>query len=173
MATRYSLMLATALTAGLLLVAGCAETQPAPSGPAPETGTALPPPEPGENTEVDALQAPLPSDAAAGKSSGEPVIVRGPDGTTWAVPTATNEAIYQADVEDCHRYALAQTRNDERIRDDRNAGIDTLTSDSRYSGLRKRVDEFDMRNRRTALMSSCMNSKGYARADTTLPRLEF
>jgi hypothetical protein len=174
MTSRFSVVLATALTASLLLVAGCAEMQSAPSGPAPETGTALPPPEPGENTEVDALQAPLPGEAAtAGKTSGEPVIVKGPDGTTWAVPTATNEEIYQADVEDCHRYALAQTRHDEQIRDDRNAGIDTLTSESRYSGLRKRVDEFDLRNRRTALMSSCMNSKGYARADTVLPRLEF
>jgi hypothetical protein len=68
---------------------------------------------------------------------------------------------------------VAQTRRDAQHIDDRNAGIDTLTNQSPYSGLRQRVDEYDLRNRRSGLMSSCMESKGYARADTVLPRLEF
>src|SRR3546814_13963856 len=74
---------------------------------------------------------------------------------------------------DCYRYASAQTRRDAQFNDDRNAGIDTLTNRSPYSGLRQRVDEYDLRNRRSSLMSSCMESKGSARADTVLPRLEF
>src|SRR3546814_14104656 len=74
---------------------------------------------------------------------------------------------------DCYRYASAQTRRDAQFIDDRNAGIDTLTNRSPYSGLRQRVDEYDLRNRRSSLMSSCMESKGYARADNVLPRLEF
>ena len=172
MITFFPVKLAAALSASLLLLAACSEMQPSSSGPAPETGTALPPPEPGENTQVDALQAPLPQAETSGEAS-EVVIIQGPDGTTWRASRALDEEAYQVDVDDCFRYASAQTRNDARIIDDRNAGIDTLTSDSRYSGLRKRVDEFDLRNRRKSLMSSCMESKGYARADNVLPRLEF
>ena len=69
--------------------------------------------------------------------------------------------------------ATAQTRRDAQITDDRNAGIDTLTSESRYSALRQRVDEFDLRQRRGSLMTGCMEAKGYVRTDTVLPRLEF
>jgi len=168
----FPVKVAAALTASLLFLAACSEMQSAPSDSAPETGTALPPPEPGENTQVDALQAPLPQAGPSGEPS-EAVIIKGPDGTTWRAPRALDEEAYQIDVEDCFRYASAQTRNDAQIVDDRNAGIDTLTSESRYSVLRKRVDEYDLRNRRKSLMSSCMESKGYARADTVLPRLEF
>ncbi|MGF1594064.1 MAG: hypothetical protein ACFCUW_12330, partial [Kiloniellaceae bacterium] len=120
-----------------------------------------------------APSAPLPADAPAPTASTEPVIIEGPDGTSWAAQRALDEAAYQDDIEDCYRYATAQTRRDAQYIDDRNAGIDTLTNQSPYAGLRQRVDEFDLRNRRSALMSSCMESKGYVRADTTLPRLEF
>jgi|GEM_PF-5138108 len=167
----------SALAMAALLLAACAEQTGGTGGsPAIESGTALPPPQPGEDAtggEVTAVPAqPLP-EAEAGTPAGEPVVIEGPDGTTWAVRTPKDEEAYRADVEDCYRYAVGQTRRDAQIIDDRNAGIDTLTSESRYSALRKRVDEFDLRNRRTSLMSSCMESKGYARADTVLPRLEF
>jgi hypothetical protein len=168
---------ATALAAGLLLLAACASE---PSAPAPGSGVtiggALPPPAPGENTSGGSLpvapSAPVPSSSGE-PTSGEPVIVKGPDGTTWTANQKTSQEIYQADIEDCYSYAAAQTRRDAQYIDDRNAGIDTLTNQSPYSGLRQRVDEYDLRNRRTGLMSSCMESKGYARADTVLPRLEF
>src|SRR3546814_8078687 len=42
-------------------------------------------------------------------NAGEPVIVKGPDGTTWQAETTKDEAAYQADIEDCYRYATAQT----------------------------------------------------------------
>lgn len=170
---------ATAFAAGLLLLAACASE---PSTPAPAagvtTGGALPPPAAGEDASGGGLpvapSAPVLSGSGeSAPASGEPVIVQGPDGTTWAADPRTSQEIYQADIEDCYSYATAQTRRDARYIDDRNAGIDTLTNDSPYSGLRQRVDEYDLRNRRTGLMSSCMESKGYARADTVLPRLEF
>lgn len=174
---------ARALAAGLLLLAAaCAEpAEPALTGV--ETGTALPPPGAGANAGAGGLAvapaAPLPplpepsSTSEPPANAGEPVIVKGPDGTTWQAETTKDEAAYQADIEDCYRYASALTARDARFIDDRNAGIDTLTNRSPYSGLRQRVDEYDLRNRRTSLMSSCMESKGYARADTVLPRLEF
>jgi hypothetical protein len=170
---------ATALAAGLLLLAACAAEPSTPaSSSGVTTGGALPPPAAGENTSGGSLpvapSAPLPSSSEEPASgSGEPIIVQGPDGTTWTANQKTSQEIYQADIEDCYSYAVAQTRRDARYIDDRNAGIDTLTNDSPYSGLRQRVDEYDLRNRRTGLMSSCMHSKGYARADTVLPRLEF
>lgn len=169
-----------AATAVALLLGACA-TEPGgaggTAGPAVESGTALPPPGAGETATDGGVQAapaqPLPDSAAETPAGGEPVVIEGPDGTNWAVQSPKDEEAYRADVEDCYRYAEAQTRRDSQITDDRNAGIDTLTSESRYSGLRQRVDEFDLRNRRASLMSSCMESKGYARADTVLPRLEF
>ncbi len=177
-----SLRSASVFAAGLLLLAACATepSAPAPSGGV-TTGGALPPPAAGENTSGGSLpvapSAPLPpasGEPASGEpASGEPVIVKGPDGTTWATDPRTSQEIYQADIEDCYSYAVAQTRRDAQHIDDRNAGIDTLTNQSPYSGLRQRVDEYDLRNRRSGLMSSCMESKGYARADTVLPRLEF
>ena len=170
---------ATAFAAGLLLLllAACA-SEPSTPAAGVTTGGALPPPAAGEDVSGGSLpvapSAPLPS--ASGEpapASGEPVIVQGPDGTTWAADPRTSQEIYQADIEDCYSYATAQTRRDAQYIDDRNAGIDTLTNQSPYSGLRQRVDEYDLRNRRAGLMSSCMESKGYARADTVLPRLEF
>lgn len=172
--------LAAALAGSLLLLAACA-SEPAPIG---ETGTALPPPGAGEPAAASGAPAapapaPLPETGSTTgvppqePAAGEPVIVQGPDGTTWRASRSTNAEAYQADLDDCYSYATAQTRHDAQIIDDRNAGIDTLTSQSRYSGLRQRVDEYDLRNRRASLMSSCMESKGYARADTVLPRLEF
>ncbi|GAB4357873.1 MAG: hypothetical protein Kow00114_09690 [Kiloniellaceae bacterium] len=167
-----------ALAAGLLLLAACAAE---PSGPAGgvESGTALPPPSPGEPSAAGTVPVapaePVPAPAASGEqpAAGEAVVVQGPDGTEWRAATAKDAEAYQADIEDCYRYATALTRRDAQHIDDRNAGIDTLTNQSPYSGLRQRVDEYDLRNRRAALMSSCMESKGYARADTVLPRLEF
>lgn len=175
--------LAAAL-AGALLLAACAAE---PAGPASgtegaTTGSALPPPT-GEavggdddlsTRRVEPIDVPGAGEGATeAPPDGEAVVFRGPDGTSWTVDSPKNEEAYREDVDDCYRYALGQTRRDARILDDRNAGIDTLTNDSRYSGLVQRVDEFDLRNRRTSLMSSCMESKGYARADTVLPRLEF
>lgn len=167
----------------LLLLAACAAEPAGSGGPELTRGTALPPPgagEPATATSTPSAPPPsLPAPSATGETpaepgaAGDPVVLKGPDGTNWEVRGARDEATYQADIEDCYSYATAQTRHDAQIMDDRNAGIDTLTSQSRYSGLRQRVDEYDLRNRRSALMSSCMESKGYARADTTLPRLEF
>lgn len=174
---------ARALAAGLLLlVAACAQAPAEPGLSGVETGTALPPPGAGENAEpggmtvAPAAPLPLPEPSSTSEppaDAGEPVIVKGPDGTTWQADSAKDEAVYQADIEDCYRYAAALTERDAQHIDDRNAGIDTLTNRSPYAGLRQRVDEYDLRNRRSSLMSSCMESKGYARADTVLPRLEF
>jgi hypothetical protein len=179
-ASAFQVFRRTALAAGLLLLAACASE---PSGPAAglESGTALPPPAAGENTGGSGAlpvvpAAPLPAPSSTSQpptAGGEPVVVKGPDGTEWTASTSKDSETYQADIEDCYRYAAAQTRRDAQFIDDRNAGIDTLTNQSPYSGLRQRVDEYDLRNRRTSLMSSCMESKGYARADTVLPRLEF
>jgi len=166
--------------AALLLMASCA-SEPAGPSPAAKTGTALPPPAAGETAAAGgslpvAPSQPLPAPAAGAQpapADAEPVIIKGPDGTTWQASRPKEEQVYQDDLEDCYRYATAQTKRDAQYIDDRNAGIDTLTNQSPYSGLRQRVDEYDLRNRRAALMSSCMESKGYARADTVLPRLEF
>jgi len=170
----------TVLAAGLLLLAACAAE---PAGPAAglDSGSALPPPAAGETTSGSGAlpvvpSEPLPAPSSTSQppaASGEPVVVKGPDGTEWRASSAKDSETYQADIEDCYRYATAQTRRDAQYIDDRNAGIDTLTNQSPYSGLRQRVDEYDLRNRRASLMSSCMESKGYARADTVLPRLEF
>ena len=176
-------------TAGLVLLAACSSDFAGlggePSGAAPppgsedsgaasaiEAGRALPPPAAGDP--ADSSQAVAPAEGGGGSGAGDsPVILKGPDGTAWAVQRAEDEEAYRADIEDCHAYALAQTRRDAQITDDRNAGIDTLTSESRYSALRQRVDEFDLRNRRGSLMTGCMEAKGYVRSDTVLPRLEF
>jgi hypothetical protein len=170
----------TVLAAGMLLLAACAAQPSGPARVAPESGAALPPPAPGENAAgsgalpvAPAAPQSAPSGTGQAPAAGEPVVVKGPDGTEWTASTTRSSEIYQADIEDCYRYAVAQTRRDAQFIDDRNAGIDTLTNQSPYSGLRQRVDEYDLRNRRTSLMSSCMESKGYARADTVLPRLEF
>ena len=155
---------------------GQAQTGQAQAGQA-QTGQALPPP--GASGEAGSALPPtasegLPSQQAAAPPDGqETVIVKGPDGTNWAVGSNQDEEAYRADIEDCYAYAAAQTRRDAQITDDRNAGIDTLTSGSRYSALRQRVDEFDLRQRRGSLMTGCMEAKGYVRTDTVLPRLEF
>jgi len=187
------LKMTAALTGALLLLGACATEPTGPasgtvappqSGAAPASGGALPPPSSGDSPAggrlpvVSSELAPAPAaegtrETPKAETSGEAVILKGPDGTTWAARSVKDEDAYRDDIDDCFRYASAQTRNDARILDDRNAGIDTLTSQSRYSPLRQRVDEFDLRNRRAALMSSCMESKGYARTDTVLPRLEF
>ncbi|HIP78555.1 MAG TPA: hypothetical protein EYH07_08865 [Kiloniellaceae bacterium] len=190
---RVALRLST-LTAGLLLLAACSSFpgfegsglggQESGSAPPPgsvdsgaQTGQALPPP--GASGEAGSALPPtasegLPSQQAAAPAEGqETVIVKGPDGTNWAVGSSQDEEAYRADIEDCYAYATAQTRRDAQITDDRNAGIDTLTSGSRYSALRQRVDEFDLRQRRGSLMTGCMEAKGYVRTDTVLPRLEF
>jgi hypothetical protein len=168
--------------AAVFLLAACATESAGPAGEeggANAVGSALPPPT--ESTQsggdlstqrVEPVDVPAAGGAEVPADS-EAVVFQGPDGTTWTVATPKNEAAYQDDVDDCYRYAVGQTRRDAQYLDDRNAGIDTLTNESRYSGLVRRVDEFDLRNRRTSLMSSCMESKGYARADTVLPRLEF
>lgn len=163
----------TAAAAALLLAACAAEPGGSGKAPAVESGTALPPPSPGEPGVQAAPAAPLPETAAETPAGGEPVVVEGPEGTSWAVQSPQDEEAYRADVEDCYRYALGQTRRDAQYLNDRNAGIDTLSNESRYAPLQQRVDEYDLRNRRASLMSSCMESKGYARADTVLPRLEF
>lgn len=172
----------TALTAAALLLAACASEPAAPAGEgkALETGTALPPPEPASPNRESDLSTTAVAPAAVPENSGEvaakgaePVVVQGPDGTTWTVTSPRDEAAYREDVDDCYRYAVGQTRRDALYLNDRNAGIDTLQSESRFSPLVRRVDEYDLRNRRASLMSSCMESKGYARADTTLPRLEW
>jgi hypothetical protein len=164
----------------LLLLAACASEPAGTPATGVETGTALPPPGAGESATGGGLPVapaqPLPEPSSTSQppaEAGEPVIVKGPDGTTWEATTAKDETVYQDDIEDCYRYATALTKRDAQYIDDRNAGIDTLTNQSPYSGLRQRVDEYDLRNRRASLMSSCMESKGYARADTVLPRLEF
>lgn len=171
-----------AAAAALLLAACAAETSgPTAAGAAVETGTALPPPVDGETrvesdlskTAVAPVEAPGGDGDPAPQASSEAVVIQGPDGTTWMVNSPRDEEAYRADVDDCYRYAVGLTRRDAQVLDDRNAGIDTLSNDSRYAPLRQRVDEFDLRNRRSSLMSSCMESKGYARADTVLPRLEF
>ncbi|MEO3429220.1 hypothetical protein AAFN88_10210 [Pelagibius sp. CAU 1746] len=169
----------SAVAAAALLLAACA-AEPDSSGetasPAAQTGTALPPPDPDQPSSPGVQPAPnerLPETASKTPAGGEPVVIEGPDGTTWAVQSPKDEEAYRADVEDCYRYAQGQTRRDAQYLNDRNAGIDTLSNESRYAPLQKRVDEYDLRNRRTSLMSSCMESKGYARADTVLPRLEF
>ncbi len=167
-----------AAAAALLLAACAAETGGSgdTSSPAAQSGTALPPPDPDQPSSPGVQPAPsepLPESASKTPAGGEPVVIEGPDGTTWAVQSPKDEEAYRADVEDCYRYALGQTRRDAQYLNDRNAGIDTLSNESRYAPLQQRVDEFDLRNRRASLMSSCMESKGYARADTVLPRLEF
>lgn len=166
-----------AAAAAVLLLAACtAESGGSGSGSrAVESGTALPPPAPGEPSDggQGAPIAPAPESAGEAPAGGEPVVIEGPEGTSWAVQSPKDEDAYRADVEDCYRYAQGQTRRDAQHLNDRNAGIDTLSNESRYAQLQQRVDEFDLRNRRASLMSSCMQSKGYARADTVLPRLEF
>jgi len=167
-----------AAAAALLLAACAAETGGSgdTSSPAAQSGTALPPPDPDRPSSPGVQPAPsepLPESASKTPAGGEPVVIEGPEGTTWAVQSPKDEEAYRADVEDCYRYALGQTRRDAQYLNDRNAGIGTLSNESRYAPLQQRVDEFDLRNRRASLMSSCMESKGYARADTVLPRLEF
>lgn len=165
--------------AALLLAAACASEPTGQDALGGTTGSALPPPGVGEQAAPgapDAPPPPLPAPTSTSQppaDSEEPIVMKGPDGTSWEASPGRDEAAYQADLEDCYRYAVAQTERDARFIDDRNAGIDTLTNQSPFSGLRQRVDEYDLRNRRTSLMSSCMESKGYARADTVLPRLEF
>lgn len=178
MTARFPASTAAAVLSACLLLAACASEPAGPGVGKAATGGALPPPSPGEPAAAsEPVQLPpLPEPSSTSEpqgESGEPVIVQGPDGTTWEAAVAKDEAAYRADVEDCYRYALGQTERDEQYLTDRNAGIDTLTNESPYAGLRQRVDEFDLRNRRASLMSSCMESKGYARADTVLPRLEF
>ncbi len=180
--SRRSLLLVSLASAGLLALAACASEPNVlggeNSGSAPPPGSedagaaggdALPPPGISDSDQTAGLPA------AGGEQEGEGggVVLKGPDGTTWAVQRAEDEEAYRADIEDCYNYAAAQTRRDAQITDDRNAGIDTLTSQSRYSGLRQRVDEYDLRQRRGSLMTGCMEAKGYVRSDTVLPRLEF
>ncbi|WP_422367706.1 hypothetical protein [Pelagibius sp.] len=177
--SRRSLLLISIASAGLLALAACTSDSNVlggdNSGSAPPPGSvdagaaggdALPPPGVSESEQSAGLPA------ADGEEEGG-VILKGPDGSTWQVQRAEDEEAYRADIEDCYAYASAQTRRDAQITDDRNAGIDTLTSQSRYSGLRQRVDEFDLRQRRGSLMTGCMEAKGYVRSDAVLPRLEF
>lgn len=176
------------LAAGLILLGACTTNstgQEVRSGEWAEPtesqvgGPALPPPGTEEGAGAEGLpevpsQA-VPSESAEGEAAEgeEGIIFKGPDGTTWTVTKKTDEEAYRADIEDCYNYAVAQTRRDRQITDDRNAGINTLTSESRYSILRQRVDEYDLRNRRGALLTECMEAKGYARTDTVLPRVVF
>src|SRR3546814_7805747 len=91
----------------------CSSDLPAAAGQtmAPGQPVAPPLPEPSSTSEPSA-------------ASGEPVIVKGPDGTTWEASSSKEQEAYQADIEDCYRYASAQTRRDAQFIDDRNAGID-------------------------------------------------
>src|SRR3546814_21159343 len=117
---------------------------------------------------------PLPEPSSTSEpsaASGEPVIVKGPDGTTWEASSSKKQEAYQADIEDCYRYASAKTRSDAQFNDDRNAGIETLNNRTPYAGLRQRVDDYDLRNRRRPLMPSCqeqswdnvLGGEGYGR----------
>ena len=173
------------LAAGLLMLGACASGSGGESSDwtappsAQDSGTALPPPgAPGGGASeglppVANQEVPVQAQEGEGAEGEENVIVKGPDGTTWALSREADQEAYQADIEDCYNYAWAQTRRDAQITDDRNAGIDTLTNQSRYSVLRQRVDEFDLRNRRGALLTECMEAKGYARTDPVLPRVVF
>ncbi len=140
-------------------------------------GDALPPPglEGGDSGGLPAVATQgVPAEESGDEAADEEsLVVKGPDGTNWALKRVEDKETYQADIEDCYRYAASQTRRDARIIDDRNAGIDTLTNTSRYSTLRQNVDEYDLRNRRASLMTGCMEAKGYTRTDTVLPRLVF
>src|SRR3546814_14940835 len=93
---------------------------------------------------------PLPEPSSTSEpsaASGEPVIVKGPDGTTWEASSSKEQEAYQADIEDCYRYASAQTRRDAQFTADRNAGIDTLPHRPPYSGPPHGVDESHLANR--------------------------
>ena len=193
----------TLIVAAALALAAC-ETQSsglggesagwAPPPEAPESvdsaGSALSPPgaAEGESGELPAAASQAPSseeaegevpegEAADGESAegAGPVVYKGPDGTTWRVSKKTDEATYQADIEDCYGYAVAQVQRDQRIDDDRKAGLTTLGHNPRFDSVkRKNTDQYEQRNRRGALLTECMEAKGYDRADDVfLPRVVF
>lgn len=101
-----------------------------------------------------------PSGTAA--KSGEKVLLRAPDGSLWRKDNA-DEARYRADIAQCYDYASAQMRHDELIVTDQNAAFDNLATNSRYSLVQSQVQGYDLKKRRSRIISSCMKSKGYLR----------
>ncbi len=133
------------------------------------TAPSLPAPEPAPTTQT----------AAHGTSGGQIPDLSGDAGVTvlsseeegrqplapfqsgWSKPGATRDQ-HRADIESCYRYAFAQVDHDLRIDSDVAAARDD--DDDQGLGLtmlNQRLNLYNLKNRRTALIRDCMEGKGY------------
>ena len=78
----------------------------------------------------------------------------------WQNPDVTPEQ-HQADIEGCYRYAWSQVERDMRVEQDVGAARTDGDDGLGFTALTTRMNLFDHRNRRTALINDCMESKGY------------
>ena len=95
-------------------------------------------------------------------AEGEAPVVRTPDGRLWR-KAGTTEDQRQADLAACYEVAAAQVRRDEQIMVDQDATMSDFSPSSRMRPLQRQMQGHDLRNRRSRIMSSCLESKGYYR----------
>ena len=169
------------LASALCLVMGVAactvfDEQPAPKTlpppayePVPGSGRALPPPAPtapatgeGVNQGGTYPYGTAQPTAPAAPAEDESVVVRTPDGRLWR-KAGTTEEQRQADIAACYELAVAQVRRDERILADRDSGFRDFGPSSRFATVERQMQSVDLKNRRSRVMNSCLESKGYFR----------
>jgi len=117
----------------------------------------------GESQAPDTADDPSPLlyEGSAEPTSGE-LVVKAPDGTVWR-KVGIDEEEHLADVESCYRAATAAARRDVQIYDDRNAALDTLTSDSVLSAQRRSLEKYNYERDRGKLLTQCLELRGYSR----------
>lgn len=85
-----------------------------------------------------------------------------PEVSGWSKRNVTSEQ-HRADIEACYRYAWSQVERDMQIDSDVATGDFNDDSGLGFTQLTRRMNLFDYRNRRTTLINSCMESKGYSK----------
>ena len=85
-----------------------------------------------------------------------------PQASGWQNPNVTPEQ-HQADIEGCYRYAWSQVERDMRVEQDMAAARSDGDDGLGFTALTTRMNLYDHRKRRTALINDCMESKGYIR----------
>lgn len=87
---------------------------------------------------------------------------RSPNGSDWKKPNVTDEE-RTADIEACYNYAWSQVERDMKIDSDVATGDFNNDYGLGFNQLTKRMRQYEYRNRRTELMNSCMQGKGYSK----------
>ena len=82
--------------------------------------------------------------------------------TGWAKTGVTQEQ-HRADIESCYHYAWSQVQRDLNIDSDIDSARFDQDDGLGFNQLTAQMDAYNAGNRRSSLMRSCMEAKGYVR----------